>query len=279
MKIRSFSSLRKGFLMVPHDYHIHTHFSCDSNASMISMCRAAIEASIPEIGISEHFDLHPKDAYAGFFNADKWWEELRRCQKEFHDVLLIRAGIELSEPHCYPKAVEQLVQNYPWDYAFGALHRVGDDLVFEEAYFNRAEQTAYADYFTELQRMIQSGFFDILAHMDIVKRYGFEKYGRFDPENYEEQIRSILQTLAHRDLALELNTITLRRSIKETSPSKQILQWFREEGGQWVTLGSDAHSPEEVGLGIEKGLSLIQSSGFENLASFKRRKPKRSPLP
>jgi histidinol-phosphatase (PHP family) len=264
--------------MIPHDYHIHTHFSCDSDASMLSMCRAAINVAIPEIGISEHFDLNPIDPCVGFFRADDWWEELSRCRKELNGVLTIRAGIELSEPHLYPEAVEALLENYPWDYALGALHWIGKELIFEEEYFNRAEQVAYTDYFIELQRLAQSGLFDILAHMDIVKRYGFEHYGNFDPQKYEGQIRSILQVLVSSDLALEVNTVTLRRSILETSPSRQILQWFLEEGGQWLTLGSDAHEPKTVGAGIEKTLSLIQSLGFKNLASFKRRKPKHSPL-
>ena len=266
------------FHMIPHDYHIHTHFSCDCDADMTSMCRAAIDASIPEIGISEHFDLHPKDPCAGFFKADNWWKTLSLCKQEFTDLLTIRAGIELSEPHLYPGAVEAILRNYPWDYALGALHWIGDDLIFEEEYFHRTEQVAYTEYFTELQRLVQSGMFDILAHMDIVKRYGVEHYGIFEPNKFEGQIRSILQIMASRNLALELNTITLRRPIQETSPSLQILQWFYEEGGQWVTLGSDAHSPEEVGAGIEKGISIIQSAGFKNLASFKRRKPKHSPI-
>jgi histidinol-phosphatase (PHP family) len=264
--------------MIPHDYHIHTNFSYDCDASLVSMCRAAINASIPEIGISEHFDLHPKDPSTGFFRIDEWWEELLRCRDELNGVLTIRAGIELSEPHLYPKAVSALLQNYPWDYALGALHWIGDELIFEEEYFNRTKEVAYTDYLNELQRMVQSGMFDILAHMDIVKRYGVEVYGDFDPKNYEGQIRSILQTMVFRNLGLELNTVTLRRSIQETSPSKLILRWYHEEGGQWITLGSDAHTPDTVGVGIEKAISIIQSLGFKNLASFKRRKPKHTPF-
>ena len=264
--------------MVPHDYHIHTNFSCDCNASMISMCRAAINASISEIGFSDHFDLNPNDPCVGFFNAEKWWEELTLCQDEFSDVLSIRAGIEISEPHRFPKVIEELLQGYPWDYVLGALHWVGDELIFEEGYFNRQEEAAYDDYFSETLRMVETGMFDVLAHMDAVKRYGFENYGRFDPAKKEAEIRSILQTLARRNLALELNTVTLRRSVKETSPSKQILQWFFEAGGQRVTIGSDAHSPEDVGFGFEKALSIVQSSGFDYLTSFKKRKPKRSPI-
>jgi histidinol-phosphatase (PHP family) len=264
--------------MIPHDYHIHTHFSCDSDASMQSMCRAAIDSFIPEIGICEHFDLNPKDSCAGFFKADKWWEEISTCRREFNNLLIIRAGIELSEPHLYPEAVDAILQNYPWDFALGALHWVGDELIFEEEYFNRTEQAAYGNYFTELQRMVLSGRFDILAHMDIVKRFGYEYYGVFNPDRFEGQIRAILQTLASKKLALEVNTLTLQRSIQETSPSRKILQWFYEEGGQWITLGSDAHKPENVGVGIEKGITIIQSIGFKDLASFKRRRPKLSPL-
>jgi histidinol-phosphatase (PHP family) len=264
--------------MIPHDYHIHTHFSCDGKASMLSMCQAAVDASIPEIGLSEHFDLHPKDPCKGFFKADEWWEELSTCRQKLGGVLTIRAGIELSEPHLHLEVVEALLQNYPWDYALGALHWVGDELIFGEEYFKRDERSAYNDYFVELQWLVQSGLFDILAHMDAVKRYGFEHYGNFHPKDFEGQIRSILQTLAYMNLALEVNTITLRRSIHETSPSKLILQWFHEEGGRWVTLGSDAHTPEHVGAGIEQAISIVQSSGFENLASFTRRIPKHSPL-
>jgi histidinol-phosphatase (PHP family) len=126
--------------------------------------------------------------------------------------------------------------------------------------------------------MIQSGLFDILAHMDVVKRYGFEHYGSFDPEKSEGQIRTILQLLVSKNLALEVNTATLRRPVRETSPSGQILQWYLEEGGQWLTIGSDAHVPEHVGASLEKEVSVIQSLGVKNLASFNRRKPKYSPL-
>lgn len=245
---------------------------------MARMCWAALNASIPEIGFTEHFDLHPNDPCKGYLNVDKWWEELTRCQNEFSDILTIRAGIELSEPHQYPKTIEELLDQYPWDYALGALHWVGKELIFEEDYFNRSEKEAYEDYFSEMLRMVETGKFDVLAHMDIVKRYGFENYGPFNPEQTEGKVRSILRTLANRNIALEVNTASLRRSIQETSPSERILHWFYEEGGQWVTLGSDAHSPEYVGFGLDKALSIIRSSGFDHLASYRSRKPKRTPL-
>lgn len=238
---------------------------------MTDMCHAALEALIPEIGFTEHFDLHPQDACPNFFRVDEWWKELEACRDAFRGLLTIRSGIELGEPHCYPGVIRDLLSSYPWDYTLGSLHWIGDDLIFQQEYFKRSKHAAYKDYYQEMQCMAEDGEFDILAHMDIVKRYGFEHYGPFDPREFEASIRSILRTLAKRNIAIEINTITLRRSVNETSPSRQILHWFFEEGGQWVTIGSDAHTPEEVGFGLHQALSHLLELQQNNLASFHQR--------
>ena len=43
-------------MRIPIDYHMHSSYSCDSEAPMADMCRAAVSAGIDEIGFSEHFD-------------------------------------------------------------------------------------------------------------------------------------------------------------------------------------------------------------------------------
>ncbi len=257
--------------MIPQDYHIHTQFSCDSDASMTEMCRAALEIGISEIGICDHYDLLPEDPCYGYFKPDAWWDALEQCRDEFKGLLLIRAGIELGEPHRFPHAMRDILQKYPWDYALGSLHRVGDELVFHRSYFSQPAEDAYGAYFHELYQMVTQADFDVLAHMDIVKRYGFDEYGDYDPRRYEADIRAVLRACAQKNIALEVNTSTLRRPIQQTTPPAEILIWFHEEGGQWVTLGSDAHRPENVGAGLEKAYSLVRDAGFEHLASFKAR--------
>ena len=189
---------------------------------MSEMCRAALNANITEIGFTDHLDLHPLDPDKNFFQPDAWWEEITRCREEFKEILIIRAGIELSEPHQHSEVVASVLDRYPWDYTLGSLHWVGDQLIFDHAFFTLREMDSYNNYFTELQRMVDVGNFDILAHMDMVKRYGFEHYGKYDPQKYESQIRSILKTIISKNIALEINTGPMRRSIKETSPSMQI---------------------------------------------------------
>ena len=82
---------------------------------------------------------------------------------------------------------------------------------------------------------------------------------------------------AERGLALEINTVTLRRPVSQAAPAEVVLRWFREESGRWVTLGSDAHLPEHVGFGLEQAIDAIKSVGYSNLACFEARQPR--PLP
>ena len=115
------------------DYHIHTNFSCDCEVSMTEMCRAALERGIPQIGFTEHFDLFPHDPCYAFFQADAWWEELNQCRDAYKGSLTIRAGIELGEPHVFPRDIQDLLDSFPWDYALGSLHWVDDHNVFDDA--------------------------------------------------------------------------------------------------------------------------------------------------
>jgi histidinol-phosphatase (PHP family) len=237
---------------------------------MDEMCLAAINMNITEIGFTEHLDLHPLDPDTGFFKPDDWWKEITRCRENFKGELTIRAGIELSEPHQHLEVVESLLEKYPWDYTLGSLHWVEDRMIFDNAYFTVPEKDAYEKYFMELQRMVNVGNFDILAHMDMVKRNGFENYGTFEPTKYEIQIRSILKTIISKNIVLEVNTGSLRRSIKETSPSKQILEWFHNEGGKWISFGSDAHSSEALGAGLNRATRTVKDFGYKVVASFSR---------
>ncbi len=257
--------------MIPYDYHIHTHFSCDCDASMQQMCQAAVKHGIPEIGISDHLDFHPKDECCNYFKVDAWWEELERCRASFEGSLVIRAGIEIGEPHRFSESVNPLLERYPWDYCLGSLHWVEDLCVFDRKYFNRSAADAYRGYFTELLNVVTQGDIDVLAHFDIVKRYGYDIYGRYDPNPWEKEIRPVLRKCAQRGIALEVNSGTLRRMIGETSPQQTIITWFKEEGGRWLTLGSDAHQPDHIGFEFASCISTIREAGFDVLARFESR--------
>jgi histidinol-phosphatase (PHP family) len=49
------------------------------------------------------------------------------------------------------------------------------------------------------------------------------------------------------------------------------LRWYRELGGEILTLGSDAHAPNRLGAHFETALEMAQAAGFTRLARFERR--------
>jgi histidinol-phosphatase (PHP family) len=265
--------------MIPIDLHLHSEFSCDANSSMQAMARAAVAAGIEQIGFSEHFDLLPDDPCAGLFDADAWWLALEGCRSEFQGALIIRAGIEIGEPHRFQRGVSEILAQYDWDYSLGSLHWVEDDLIFARQYYEQSPSAAYGRYFTELALMAGEGEFDVLAHMDIVKRYGHDYFGPFDPQDYEQEIRRVLKTCVRRGIALEINTSAMRRPVSEPSPGPLVLEWYRDEGGTRVTLGSDAHHPQHVGHGLAQVMDFILQTGIDSVTSFHNRQPEPKPIP
>ena len=87
-------------------------------------------------------------------------------------------------------------------------------------------------------------------------------------------MRVIFTEVARTDHALEVNT----NRGKDLAVWLPILGWFRECGGRYVTLGSDAHRPQDVAKGIREGQTLLRQTGFAHTTTFRRRKPELHPL-
>ncbi len=242
------------------------------------MCQSAVEKGIPEIGITDHFDLHPYDECRNHYQAEAWWAELRRSREKFDGRLTIRAGVELGEPHLFAGEAAALLAAYPYDYCLGSLHHLGELSVFDRAYFDQPMDAGYGRYFQELERMTHAGGFDVLSHFDVVLRYGVRFYGGYDPARYEAMIRQVLQNCIEHGIALDINTAVVRRYAKQLCPGVQVLTWFREMGGELVTLGSDSHQPQNVGADLDLAIAAAQQAGFEFATQFEARRPKRMPF-
>lgn len=259
--------------MIPQDYHMHSNFSPDCDIPMATMCQAAIDAGIPEIGFTEHYDLYPREEARDWFRPDPWWQELNRCRQQFAGQLTIRAGIEIGEPHLFQEESKTMLATYPFDYALGSLHWVGTESVFDRNYFTqRRPDEAWTLFYEELAQMTALGGFDILSHFDVPMRVGFDVYGSYDPTRYESLIRPVLQNCIDHGIALDLNTAALRRKANQLTPGLQILRWYAEMGGERVTLGSDAHRPVNIGMKLDHAMELARAAGISHVTQFCQRK-------
>ncbi len=256
------------------DLHVHTHFSCDSEATIEAMCRQAITLGLRQVAFTEHVDFVPADAGYGFFRPAAYLAEVSRCRQLFGDQLAILAGVEIGEFHRFRSQANALLDAHRFDLVIGSLHWVKQGCV--TAAPNPQPQPmdrAFRDYFDELQQMCSVGGFDIVGHLDVVKRNGFDTVGQYNVLDHERAIRSILDAIIRNGIALEINTSTLRRAANQTSPGQAVMTWYRQMGGRLLTIGSDAHTPAGLAAGWETAVEMARAAGFTHLTSFSNRTP------
>ncbi len=251
------------------DYHVHTRYSVDGQGEPEEFCQVAREKGLAEIGFSDHFDANPADASYGFFALDPYLTHVKRCQTTYAGTLSIRIGLEVGEPHNYPTQLARLLESArgAFDYLIGSVHWYNQMLIGDPAHFdNLSPRANYALYFEEVLRMVQHGGFHILGHLDLVSRY---------PINYplviqehEDIVREVLSTALDQGIVPEINLSGLRRKVSASLPPKEVLQWYRELGGDTVALGSDAHRPHEIGSLNQDGVEIARGAGLRYLARF-----------
>ena len=129
-------------------------------------------------------------------------------------------------------------------------------------------------YFDELLRSAQWNGFDSLAHLTYPLRY-IKKNGKInvDLNDYSAQIDAILRTLIKNGKALEVNTSGLRQEIGQTLPGENVLRRFKELGGRYVTVGSDAHRCKDLAKGIKEGYALLKKCGFTHYTVYEKHTP------
>jgi len=256
----------------PPDYHIHTHFSCDSETDMMAVCEAAIARGLREIAFTDHADFGPADP-TDCFHPEEYLAEIERCRARYGDRLTIRAGVEMSEPHIFAQEAEDVLATGDFDFVLGSAHyAVGMQAAWKPTFFEQPLRQAYEAYFRQVARLAAEGDFDVLAHLDLVKRDAC-KFGKtYDgPGPYADVIRAALRSIVERGKGIEINTSPLHRGQPETCPSLQILRWYRELGGEILTFGSDAHIPGAIGMYFDVALDMARAAGFKRLTRFEGR--------
>lgn len=258
------------------NYHFHSRCSFDAEHSLKEMVSAGLRSGITRFCLTDHCDLiNDRGQVDDSFSWEKEDRELLEARKAFPEAD-IRRGIELGQAILRRSAAEKILSEPGIDFVLGSMHncRTGIDYYWIE--YESLDQ-CYAlmeDYLQCLLELSRTDYFDSLAHLTYVQRYMRSK-GGFPVEftRYYDLIREILKTLIHRGKALELNTSGYENNGGEPLPNEAILRMYRELGGELITIGSDAHTPDKMALGLEKGMALLRNCGFRYLTLYKERKP------
>jgi histidinol-phosphatase (PHP family) len=254
------------------DYHMHTSFSDDSDYPMEDCVYHAIALGLEEICFTEHTDFGTKDAETNCDTA-AYFKELQRCQKKFADKIRIKFGMEFGMQVTTIREFQQLFASYPFDFIILSCHQVDNLFFFIQQFQKGRTQQEYNErYYEEILKVMQ-GYddFSILGHLDMIKRY--DKCGEYPFAGVRDIIAEILRLVIQKGKGIEVNTSCFRYKLPDLTPSHEILELYRDLGGDIITIGSDSHMRAHVGCRIKEVQEELSNIGFKNIYTFEKMKP------
>ena len=257
------------------DYHIHTARCGHARGTVAEYIEQAIAKGLPAIGFADHLPMYwlsERDRDPGIAMHMKelagYMEEIEHNRKH-HADLEIMLGIEADFIPGYEKELSVLLDSFPFDYVLGSVHFIDgwgfDNPDYLAEYEHKDIDELYEKYFTLVQQAATSGLFDIIAHPDLIKKFGFRSVKDLTAI-YEATVR----ICAQEGVALEVNTAGLRVPAQEIYPSLALLKLCKKSGVR-ISTGSDAHEPHLVGYAFDQAKHLLQAAGYEDLFIIKGR--------
>lgn len=254
------------------DHHIHTSLCNHASGKMIDYVRSAIENGLDGIGFSDHSPF--LEEYENRFRMlesemEIYVETVFSLKEKFKGEIQIKLGIELDYAQEAEEYLSKFVSKYPFDFVIGSVHYLpaGNGKHSYLADLDRNNRDAnFSFYFEKIKQAANSGLFDIIAHYDLPKKF----WNGMDERQLEKALKA-LECIKENQMAIELNTSGLRTvALNETFPGPEIIKAAKDLNIP-ITLGSDSHSPKEVGSFFDEAFDILREHKIERVSTFKKR--------
>lgn len=266
--------------MIKADVHIHSEFSTDSDAKVFSMVERAIALKLDYICFTDHYDMDfgrfPEEKDSFQLDTEKYLQVLRECKLKYGSRINLLMGVELGVMGYLKDRILAYLKKYEFDFVIASSHLVnGEDPYYESFFEGKIEKEAYREYFESILENVQKiEDYNIYGHLDYVVRYGPTKNKYFKFQDYEDIFREILRIIIQKGKGIEINTSGLYKNLGYAHPHKDILKLYKDLGGKIITVGSDAHSENEIAYGFNEVAGLLKELGFKYYAVFIAKKPR-----
>ena len=229
------------------DLHTHTNYSFDSSATMLQYIQKALEIGADVICFTDHIDVNRHyDTFADF-QFERRRDEFDRMRDRYCDKIKLLYGFEVGEPHLHPDVMERIYAENP-DMIIGSVHNPLDYLNINNRVTRREYERVYDKF---VRQMVEQGGFDVLGHVDMLKKWH---------DDYEEDFDYVAETLrlcAKKGIVPEINTSSLRNGAKSTMPSMDLIEQYAKSGGKYVTINSDSHTPNSLCYAFDETLERL----------------------
>ena len=249
------------------DSHIHTKFSADSK---MTADEAIAKAESLNLGVvfTEHFDYGLTEGEGKNFSFDTsaYMNEYKNFRGE-----KVRLGVEVGLRKVAHSANENFIAQADFDLVIGSIHLVDDlDIYYPEFFAGKDKAMAYKKYFEQMAEEVAVADFDVLGHIDYICRTAPYADPELDYETFAAEIDEVLKIIVERGKVLELNTRRFNNS-RAVAGLVPVYRKYRELGGQFVTLGSDAHRASAIGSYFIRAMELVRALDLTPV-TFRERK-------
>lgn len=253
------------------DNHAHTTFSSDSDMQLADALKT-MEVLGLGLVCTEHFDYDYIDSkfYTDMtfrFNPAEYWEKYLPYRSE-----KLRLGVEVGLTDTSHEANVDFIAQAPFDLVVGSVHFLDMlDLYYPDFYEGKTKKQAVEQYLVTMEQMVrENSYIDILGHIDYICRYMPYEDKHIGYQEFADHIDAVLRTVIETDTVMEINTRRLadRMALKELVP---IYARYRELGGKYISLGSDAHNTESLGMNFAVVQDMVEALALQPVTFCERK--------
>jgi histidinol-phosphatase (PHP family) len=271
-------------------YHNHSRWS-DGKPTLNEMLDAATRMGIGELGVSDHWALHPKGTIQKWAMHPEALSAYVEALLELRDVATrqggpqVRVGLEVDWFPSYLNAPEPglplriILNRFPFDYLVGSVHEVDGFMIdgspaawapLSQDQINHLHRR----YWQNMTTLGERSMFDIVAHIDLPKKFGF--YPTCDLRKEIGEALDAIAAAANKPV-VEINTAGWHKPCADAYPTLDILRECRRRDIP-ITISADAHQTDHLLRDFDKAAARLSDAGYTHIARFAQRQKRMESL-
>ena len=254
------------------DYHMHTVVSFDGHGLPEEMVRAAVDKGLKEICFTDHVDDDPM----GIVLDQRFTIEDYNAAYDhlYAPGLKIRRGMEFGLLPDNQNSLRDYLSKRQFDFVLGSIHYADNvDVYYQEYWQGKSQHQAERKYLEDMLTCVKvHDDFDVLGHLTYISKARANPTHRIVPlDDHRQIVEEIMKVLISKGKGMEVNSSGVDRC-GDFLPGEEYLRLFKQLGGEIVTVGSDAHSPDRVGQHCGRACEMLKDI-FGYVCTFEARKP------
>ncbi|TXJ39430.1 histidinol-phosphatase [Brachyspira pilosicoli] len=256
--------------------NLHTHTAyCDGKNTIEENILYAIDKNFISLGFSGHSYLQFDKAAMSRENTIKYLEDIKKFKEIYKNKIQIYSGIEADY---YSNLNKNTDKEMMLDYRIGSVHFIKDD---ENNYFSiDASKENFVNtlkhfgnikevvlrYYNNLIDMINTQKPDIIGHLDLIRKYNFNKeYFTEEEDWYIEKLNEVLEVIKKSSSIVEINTKKMNKDnlnahYPNTDTIKKLLKLNIP-----IIINTDAHSANSLDYFYYEMVEKLKTFGYTKI--------------